>query len=99
MKNWRNIGFRNKMIRRNDQIIVSAQSCFNPEDLKRKRENLGLSQKDLAVALCVSVRTVVSWETGSRNMPLCCQRLFCMLYGLPFTLPKVPIDDLHPDLF
>lgn len=99
MKNWRQIGFRNKMFRQENKAIISPGIFFDPNDLKRKRNDLGLSQHALATALCVSVRTIVAWETGSRNMPLPCQRLFCMLYGFPFELPKAPVDDLHPDLF
>ena len=99
MKNWKHIGYRNKMIKETDRIIVFPKNCFNPEELKKKRSDLGITQRDLATALCVSVRTVISWETGTRTMPLCCQRLFCMLYGLPFDVPKAPIDDLTPDLF
>lgn len=91
---WKHIGLRNKSLR-----IGSASCRFSGDRLKQYREDLQLTQRELATVLCVSVRTVIAWETGSRNMPLCCQRLFCMLYGLPFDVPKAPIDDLTPDLF
>lgn len=93
MSNWKHIGFRNKSLRN------EPRSSFNGSDLKVQREKLSLTQRELAIALCVSVRTVIAWETGTRNMPLCCQRLFCMLYGLPFSIPTSPVDELHPDLF
>lgn len=68
-------------------------------ELKQHRQCLDLTQKELAVSLCVTVRAVVSWETGSRNMPACCERLFCLLYGLPFVMRQPVIDDLTPELF
>lgn len=72
---------------------------MTPEDLKRYRLSLGLTQRELAVALCVSVRSVVAWETGTRNMPPSCQKLFCILYGLPFVSSRADYDDQTPDLF
>lgn len=74
---------------------------MTPEELKKYRSALRLTQADVALALCVTVRAVVSWETGTRNMPLCAEKLFCMLYGLPFTPPGAGalLDDRHPDLF
>lgn len=74
---------------------------MTPEELKRHRASLGLTQTDLAVALCVTRRAVVSWETGTRNMPLCAEKLFCLLYGIPFVPPSASavLDDRHPDLF
>ena len=95
MNNWKHIGFRNKSLK----IVQPSSRSFSGEWLKYHRVAFSLSQRDLATALCVSVRTVIAWETGTRNMPLCCQRLFCMLYGLPFDIPKEPLDDLTPDLF
>jgi DNA-binding transcriptional regulator YiaG len=74
---------------------------MSPEQLKKHRAALHLTQAELALALCVTVRAVVSWETGTRNMPACCEKLFCLLYGLPFTPPgqHAALDDRHPDLF
>jgi DNA-binding transcriptional regulator YiaG len=74
---------------------------MTPEQLKKHRADLNLTQSDLAVALCVTRRAVVSWETGTRNMPLCAEKLFCLLYGIPFTPPSASaaLDERHPDLF
>ena len=41
---------------------------YNAEDVLRVRSALQLSQRGLAIALGVSVRTVESWE-GKRNQP------------------------------
>lgn len=71
------------------------------DELKKHRAALHLTQHDLSLALCVTVRAVVSWETGTRHMPLCAEKLFCLLYGIPFTPPgSCPgLDERHPDLF
>lgn len=71
------------------------------EELKNHRAALGITQLELAVALCVTKRAVVSWETGTRNMPVCVEKLFCLLYDIPFTPPGVSaaLDERHPDLF
>lgn len=69
-------------------------------ELKQHRKDLHLTQKKLAKELCVTVRAVVSWETGSRNMPLPIVKLFCLLFDLPFQVYRSPVDDDQtPDLF
>ena len=69
-------------------------------ELKQHRKELELTQKELARELCVTVRAVVSWETGSRNMPPCVEKLFCLLYDIPFKSRQVSHkDELTPDLF
>lgn len=71
------------------------------EQLKKYRQELHLTQAQLARELCVTRRAVVSWETNSRNMPLPVEKLFCLLYDLPFMpCPDALLpDDRHPDLF
>lgn len=43
---------------------------MTPERLRQCRKDLKLTQAQLARELCVTRRAVVSWETGTRNMPL-----------------------------
>lgn len=71
------------------------------DQLKQYRVSLGLTQSQLASELCVTRRAVISWETGSRSMPLPVEKLFCILYNLPFnSRPGAAVqDDRHPDLF
>lgn len=57
---------------------------MNSDEIKRIRTKYGLTQEALARDLCVSKWTVVSWENGRSDMPLCCEKLFCILYGLTF---------------
>ena len=71
------------------------------DQLKQYRQSLGLTQSQLASELCVTRRAVISWETGSRSMPLPVEKLFCLLYDLPFNprSDRPLLDDRHPDLF
>jgi len=59
------------------------------KDLVFYRTRLELTQKDLSRALCVSTWAVISWEAGKRNMPTCVEKLFCLLYDLPFKEPDM----------
>lgn len=69
-------------------------------DIKKYRKELKLTQEQLASELCVTRRALISWETGARVMPLCVEKLFCLLYGLPFVVPvKISACEEHPDLF
>jgi DNA-binding transcriptional regulator YiaG len=40
-----------------------------PDELKRRREALRLSQSELAEALGIHKRTVAAWEQGRQKMP------------------------------
>ena len=37
------------------------------DEIKKKRYSLGLSQKDFAAALVISIQTVQAWEQGIRK--------------------------------
>jgi len=39
------------------------------DELKKRREQLGITQEQLAVALSVHVMTVSRWERGERAIP------------------------------
>lgn len=70
------------------------------EQFKSHRQSLGFTQKEIAKNLCVSYWTVVKWENGG-EIPLCCQKLFCLMYDISFRPPSRGLPyDLHdsPDL-
>jgi transcriptional regulator with XRE-family HTH domain len=58
------------------------------EDLKRRRELLGMTQKQLAKAMFVTERTVQRWESGEYVHPLMRNAWQALLeeaeeYGIP----------------
>ena len=59
------------------------------EAIKQKREQLGLTQQDLAEKLFVSRQTVCRWENGSRCPDLVMAKKIAMVLG-------ISLDDLIP---
>jgi putative transcriptional regulator len=45
-------------------ILMPEHPSSQESVLKRRREELGLTQRDVAAAVNVSVQTVSNWETG-----------------------------------
>jgi putative zinc finger/helix-turn-helix YgiT family protein len=58
---------------------------LSPEQIRKSREDLGLSQKQLADLLGISVRSLAYWETGLEIQSRASDR-FLRLF---FTLPEV----------
>lgn len=69
------------------------------EEFKKYRKDFNLSREQTAFDLCVSKSTIDSWESERRNIPLCCEKLFCLIYGIPFNFPGPLVYDETPDLF
>ena len=42
---------------------------MNPDELKTRREALGMTQSELAQELSVDVMTISRWERGARTIP------------------------------
>lgn len=59
------------------------------QSIKAKREQLGLTQQDLADKLFVSRQTVCRWENGSRCPDLIMAKKISMVLG-------IPLDDIIP---
>jgi transcriptional regulator with XRE-family HTH domain len=76
------------------------------EAIKKRREELGLTQQDLAQKLFVSRQTVCRWENGSRYPDLIMAKKITLVLGISldalipgqevpeYTLPKEPTIDL-----
>ncbi len=64
--------------------------------LKQRREELGLTQRDVATAANVSVQTVSNWETGRyKEAKLTLPQVKALCRILQWTIEDLP-DDLGP---
>jgi len=64
--------------------------------LKRRREELGLTQRDVAAAVNVSVQTVSNWETGRyKEAKLTLPQVKALCLTLKWTIDELP-DELGP---
>lgn len=64
--------------------------------LKKRREELGLTQRDVAGAVDVSVQTISNWETGRyRGARLTLPQVKALCRVLQWSIDDLP-DDLAP---
>ncbi|TVQ14612.1 MAG: XRE family transcriptional regulator [Leptolyngbya sp. DLM2.Bin27] len=64
--------------------------------LKRRREELGLTQRDVAAAVNVSVQTVSNWETGRyKDAKLTLPQVKALCLALKWSIEALP-DELGP---
>jgi DNA-binding XRE family transcriptional regulator len=64
--------------------------------LKKRREELGLTQRDVAGAVDVSVQTISNWETGRyRGARLTLPQVKALCQVLQWSIDDLP-DDLAP---
>jgi len=54
-----------------------------PEEIRRRREALGLTQKELAAFLDVAEATVSRWETGGQIQQRAMDRLLRLFFDVP----------------
>lgn len=47
-------------------ILPAPPEQMTPDEIRRLRERIGLSQRVFAMALNVSIKTVQAWEAGAR---------------------------------
>ncbi len=64
--------------------------------LKRRREELGLTQRDVAVAVDMSVQTVSNWETGRyKEAKLTLPQVKALCQVLQWSIEELP-NELGP---
>lgn len=68
------------------------------EEMKRRRENLGLTQQDLAEKLFVSRQTVCRWENGTRCPDLIMAKKIALVLGISLDelIPRDAVQDYMP---
>jgi putative transcriptional regulator len=76
--------------------MSEAQQSAKESPLKRRREELGLTQRDVAVAINVSVQTVSNWETGRfKEVRLSLPQVKALCRVLKWSIDDLP-DDFRP---
>jgi DNA-binding XRE family transcriptional regulator len=75
---------------------MPKQLPLQESPLKRRREELGLTQRDVAVAVDVSVQTVSNWETGRyKEAKLTLPQVKALCRVLQWSIEELP-DELGP---
>jgi putative transcriptional regulator len=76
--------------------MTEAQQPAKESPLKRRREELGLTQRDVAVAINVSVQTVSNWETGRfKEVKVTLPQVKALCRVLKWSIDDLP-DDFRP---
>lgn len=63
--------------------------------LRKRREELGLTQRDIALALDKTVQTISNWETGTYEPKMTPREIKALCRLLKWTLEEMP-DDFGP---
>jgi putative zinc finger/helix-turn-helix YgiT family protein len=69
--------------RRITQAFRRAANLLEPEEIRRRREQLGLTQTALAELLEVGPATVSRWETGAQIQQRSLDKLLRLFFGIP----------------
>ena len=76
--------------------MIGKQELEQDSPLKKRREELGLTQRDVAGAVDVSVQTISNWETGRyRGARLTLPQVKALCRVLQWSIDDLP-DDLAP---
>jgi putative transcriptional regulator len=77
--------------------MAEGQEPVKESLLKRRREELGLTQRDVAAAINVSVQTVSNWETGRfKEVRLTLLQVKALCRVLQWSIDDLP-DDFRPE--
>ena len=76
--------------------MTQNQELEKDSPLKKRRDELGLTQRDISVAVNVSVQTVSNWETGRyREAKLTLPQVKALCRVLHWSIDDLP-DELGP---
>ncbi|GAB4177625.1 MAG: hypothetical protein Fur006_09470 [Coleofasciculaceae cyanobacterium] len=76
--------------------MTEKQELEQESPLKKRREELGLTQRDVAGAVDVSVQTISNWETGRyKEAKLTLPQVKALCRVLRWSIEDLP-DDLAP---
>jgi DNA-binding XRE family transcriptional regulator len=73
--------------------MTEEQQPEKESPLKKRRDELGLTQREVAVAIDVSVQTVSNWETGRfKEVRLTLPQVKALCRVLEWTVEDLPND-------
>lgn len=72
---------------RTHKVTIKPAQKFDAIEIKRVRNNLGLTQSNFAHVMSVSTKTVEAWEAGT-NIPT---GPACRLIGMMASDPELPV--------
>ncbi|PSB08967.1 XRE family transcriptional regulator [filamentous cyanobacterium CCP2] len=77
--------------------MAEARPSKKESPLKKRRDELGLTQREVAVAIDVSVQTVSNWETGRfKDVRLSLPQVKALCRTLKWSIEDLP-DDFGPE--
>lgn len=77
--------------------MAEVQEPEKESPLKKRRDELGLTQRDVAIAINVSVQTVSNWETGRfKEVRLTLPQVKALCRALQWSIDDLP-DDFRPE--
>jgi DNA-binding XRE family transcriptional regulator len=77
--------------------MTEKQELEQESPLKKRREELGLTQRDVAGAVDVSVQTISNWETGRyKEAKLTLPQVKALCRVLRWTIEDLPDDLASP---
>ncbi|MEP0913048.1 helix-turn-helix transcriptional regulator [Leptolyngbya sp. GB1-A1] len=77
--------------------MIEVQEPEKESPLKKRRDELGLTQRDVAIAINVSVQTVSNWETGRfKEVRLTLPQVKALCRVLQWSIDDLP-DDFRPE--
>jgi putative zinc finger/helix-turn-helix YgiT family protein len=65
------------------QALRHAAGLLEPSEIRRQREALGLTQRQLADYLNLAESTLSRWETGAQIQQRCLDRLLRLFFDVP----------------
>ena len=78
--------------------MTEQQGSKQESLLKKRREELGLTQRDIAVAIDVSVQTIGNWETGRyKEAKLTLAQVKALCKVLKWNVDDLPDDFRAPE--
>ncbi len=78
------------------EALRRAAGLLEPKEIRRRREALGLTQRQLADYLSLAESTLSRWETGAQIQQRCMDRLLRLFFDLPEVRGRLGVPAAEP---